>query len=247
VPQGSRSFRLRAAIQRHAQQSGEPRCRRLTAQTPQHSPRAAAPRRRLSQPVRRGVKIGFDLACTTQNCVAFSNERRIPCDESGNYDPEGKHWIGGRTAHGYFFDQGVNALEQDWNTIAQDVAFLNPEFNHIEPWVLKLWLTAVKRGKTGTGPRIFSLLPAGVSTDWFACYVAGKCNVSYVRPRIGFIDPETQEPIKCWNEKKQMWVPQGINRDCMLLDWNYDPNDVVPFKFSSDCWNYKTGEIIQVA
>jgi hypothetical protein len=196
---------------------------------------------------RFGVKIGFDLACTTQNCVAFSNERRIPCDENGNYDPEGKHWIGGRTAHGYFFDQGVNALEQDWNTIAQDVAFLNPEFNHIEPWVLKLWLTAVKRGKTGTGPRIFSLLPAGVSTDWFACYVAGKCNVSYVRPRIGFIDPETQEPIKCWNEKKQMWVPQGINRDCMLLDWNYDPNDVVPFKFSSDCWNYKTGEIIQVA
>ncbi len=197
------------------------------------------------------VKIGFDLACTTADCVAFSNVNQIPCDENGVYDPAGEHFIGGRTAHGYFYDQGVNALEQDWSTIEQPVAFLNPEFSHLAPWVRELLKTDALRGATGKGPRCFALLPAGTGCNWFKEYVAGTATgIYFLSPRIKFIDPATGKPFQVAEKKKGKLTGKmkdaAINRDCMLLDYNSAPPGQPQPERVLACWNWKTGEMVKL-
>lgn len=161
------------------------------------------------------VRFTFDIACTTQDCVVQQPERawnRMP---------------------GYLFDQGTDALAQDWSTIKvptleggqEACAWLNP------PWK-KTYAFAEKCSKgTGTyiidpsdesvdiwtpGIRIFSLFPAGVGSLWFGNHVLHQADVYFLHPRMTFIDPRTGLPfVNAETGKAQT----GLN-DAILVDWN---------------------------
>lgn len=174
-----------------------------------------------------GVTFVFDLACTTEDCI-------VPC---GN-DPD--------TYRGYFFDQGVDALEQDWSKIIE-------RFRHLDSEKIAAWLNPpfkktpkfAKKCSQGTdlclptddpdtsvyepGIRIFSVFPIGACTDWFADYVLNQAAVWLPRPRLTFIDPTTGQPFmskRKFNEKTQKWVEPKLQTglsDVMLVDWAGEP------------------------
>lgn len=189
------------------------------------------------------VTLGFDIACTQQDCVAFIT-REVRVNADCQPDPNGEHTVTGVQKFGYFHDLGVDALQQDWSTIEQDVAWLNNEYNHIAPWVEKCAQTMRGMTLTDRGPRIFQLIPAGVGTKWFSDFVAGQCDRYYLYPRIAFVNPETGKPFQHWNEKKQRMENLGINRDCMLLDWDSRlvGGEIRPAR--TYCWNWKTDSLI---
>lgn len=151
-----------------------------------------------------GVKFVFDLACTTLDAVS---------------------------PNGYYFDKGINALDQDWSKIEwrqNEAAWLNPPWKHIKPWAKKcsegtdhemesedttIWMPGVP---------IFSLFPAGVGSDWFADYVLGQAAVYCLSPRITYLDPRTGLPFV----SKKTGKPQTGLNDCILVDWECTLNDV---------------------
>lgn len=95
---------------------------------------------------RFGVTVGFDICCTSKDCIAVI-EQRVKVDADCNPDPHGEHYVGKRSLFGYFFDHGVNALQQDWRTIEQEVAWIFP------PDDPRLWVLRCLTDK----PRVFML------------------------------------------------------------------------------------------
>ncbi len=92
---------------------------------------------------------------------------------------------------GYYFDQGVDGLEQNWALDFPDGnLWLNPEFGDIGPWARKCALEArfMKRG------RIFLLTPASIGSNWFARYVKGHAQVEGLSPRLKFVGAEQGYP-----------------------------------------------------
>lgn len=170
------------------------------------------------------VKIVFDLSCTSTDKV---------CER------------------GYFFDQGIDALEQDWSKIEynpdadpREIGYNNPPFKYIKPWAIK-GLAGTDRVLDQTektiidghedevniwlpGIPVFSLFPVGAGSKWFADYVLGQTVVYFVQtPRIKFVDPTTGAPFLSAKGKPQ----SGFN-DCMLIDWQCITNDGEPGVFS---------------
>lgn len=113
----------------------------------------------------------FDLACRHDNAV---------CD------------------HGYYFDEGVDALQQAW---ADDVrqrsrregawAWLNPPFADIEPWVKKAGEEAAR------GLHLAMLVPASVGSQWWRRYVEPDAYALYLNPRITFVGATDPYPKDC--------------------------------------------------
>jgi hypothetical protein len=152
------------------------------------------------------VKFVFDIACTTFDKV---------------------------TPNGYYFDEGVNALEQDWSTIPwnqNEAAWLNPPWKRIRPWAKKcsegtesqVWDATHETELWMPGIPIFSLFPAGVGSDWFSDYVLGQAAVYCISPRPTYLDPRTGLPFV----SKQTGKSQTGLNDCLLVDWNCTKNDV---------------------
>lgn len=164
-----------------------------------------------------GVKFVFDLACTTEDCI-------IEDPVTGDLVPNS----------GYFFDQGVDALEQDWSKIHEH--FKHLDLDKIAGWVqppfkkINRWAQKCRQGTDRfidtddpdaavvyeQGLRLFSLFPVGAGTDWFADHVLGQAAVYFIRPRITFIDPRTGQPFV----SKKTGKPQTGMQDVMLVDWS---------------------------
>jgi len=145
---------------------------------------------------------------------------------------------------GHFFDEGVNALEQDWSKIghytgevyldgleAAPAYWLNPPWKNIAPWARKcgegtdrLIEIPVSHPEIEPchvfqqGPPIFSLFPAGVGSDWFGNLVLGKCAVYCLNPRITYLDPTTGQPFV----SKKTGKPQTGLNDAILCHWGAD-------------------------
>lgn len=181
------------------------------------------------------VKITFDLACTHADAKA----------------PDG-----------YYFDDGVDALKQDWSQIPvptqpdgrQSAGFLNPPWKQTGKFaekcaegtdylVLDEEQVADELSCRVNGIRIFSLFPAGVGSQWFRKYVHGEADVYFLSPRLVYEDPRTGKPfVKRYGKKH----PKAGE---IMLDKNGEPfpqtglNDAILCDWAGNgdtfCWNWK--------
>lgn len=90
---------------------------------------------------------------------------------------------------GFYFDRGYDGLASDWTDLAApgELLWLNPEFGRIAPWAEKC------AGYTGRG-LVTMLIPASVSTEYFAEHIHGRAFVLPLRPRIVFVGEEQGFP-----------------------------------------------------
>src|SRR5258706_14894525 len=70
-----------------------------------------------------------------------------------------------------FYSPRENSLVQPWK-VGSGIAWLNPPFSKIEPWVDRAWTQAHAHGA-----RIAMLVPAAVGSNWFRDSVHGKARV----------------------------------------------------------------------
>lgn len=163
------------------------------------------------------VKFIFDLACTYSDCVVDKNGYPYP--------------------HGYYFDQGINALEQDWQNLPQgrvlpdgteEAGYFNPPWKSIWEWSEKASLYV--KGSFHNefyGPddqyhavfeppplRLISLFPHGTSSQWRAHHVQGKVDIYNLTPRVPYINPETGDYYR--TETGGIKTSQT---DAILVDW----------------------------
>lgn len=103
-------------------------------------------------------RITWDLAANAANSVC-----------GGRYFGPGSSW-------------GEDSLERAWDMIpGAGLLWLNPPFENIPRWVAKCADEATR------GARIALLVPAAVSTNWFADHVEESAFVLPVRPRFPFV------------------------------------------------------------
>jgi hypothetical protein len=114
-----------------------------------------------------------DLACTSENSVA---------------------------SVGYFHDEGADSLApgNSWLEAVtgryRRLAWLNPPYSDIRPWVAKCEATAAAALEAGVQYRIAALLPASVGSSWFAEHVHLKCMVHFLSPRLTFVGHKNPYP-----------------------------------------------------
>jgi hypothetical protein len=153
-----------------------------------------------------GIQFGFDIACTRQDAKA---------------------------SDGYYFDEGVDALQQDWTTINAEYSWLNPPWKQIGKFAKKCAeLKSFEATDNGDGviftpnTNIWSLWNAGICSSWFLNYVWDNAAVYLVQPRITFLDPRTGNPFV--NSKGRLQT--GLN-DIILCDWSGIPRTIQPFRW----------------
>lgn len=98
-----------------------------------------------------------------------------------------------------------DALASAWPDTSKlpGIAYCNPPFNRAGAFA--------RVASESPHCRTLMLIPASVGSNWFAEYVNGKALVVFLRPRIVFLQPDGT-PCEA-----------GINRDCMLLGFGWQP------------------------
>ena len=98
-----------------------------------------------------------------------------------------------------------NSLSALWDHEIREgeVAWLNPPFADIDPWVAKAaeWRFASARGARS---RILVLVPASIGANWFRDHVIGHAFVWALNGRIKFVGAKDPYP-----------------KDCMLLEYGH--------------------------
>lgn len=99
-----------------------------------------------------------------------------------------------------FYSEQDSAFDHSWEDI-EGWAWCNPPYDHIEPWVMKAYLS---------GSQIAMLLPASVGSNWWKQWVHNKAIVLLLNGRLAFM-PD-----------KPKWL---YPKDCVLLLYgcNIDP------------------------
>ena len=98
----------------------------------------------------------------------------------------------------------TDALAVAWpETGPTDCAFCNPPYAKASSFA--------RVASESPHCRTLMLVPASVGTAWFAEYVHGRALVCFLRPRLTFLQPDGTP------------MPQGINRDLMLLGYGWAP------------------------
>jgi phage N-6-adenine-methyltransferase len=106
------------------------------------------------------------------------------------------------------FDKKTNSLIENWCDLPNDGAWwLNPPYDDIGSWVKKCKNTSKIINKLFN---IFVLVPASVSTNWFADHVFDVADVYFVRPRITFVGAKHPYPrdlmlLRYWHEGGQLF------------------------------------------
>lgn len=108
---------------------------------------------------------------------------------------------------------GEDALAHPWDQMG-GVLWLNPPFGNIPPFAEK----CAKEGPLGA--RVKMLVPAAVSTNWWAKSVHGQALVLFLRPRIRFVGHKAGFPkdlaLCCYGP----WVAPGYST------WRWDAPEV---------------------
>jgi hypothetical protein len=106
---------------------------------------------------------------------------------------------------GFYYPE-QDALAYAWpNTaaVAGACAWANPPFNRSSAFA--------RAASESPHCRTLMLIPASVGSNWFAEHVNGRALVVFLRPRLVFLMPDGTP------------CPAGINRDCMLLGFGWQP------------------------
>jgi site-specific DNA-methyltransferase (adenine-specific) len=86
-----------------------------------------------------------------------------------------------------YFTPDDDSLTQDWTWLPANVAWLNPPFADIRPWVAKAAECAELARWT------LVLVPASVGTGWWRDHVLGKC-MAFGVPRMTFVGASAPYP-----------------------------------------------------
>lgn len=106
-----------------------------------------------------------------------------------------------------FYHPKQDALASAWPEMGPGhCAWCNPPFNRAGAFA--------RVASESLHCRNLMLIPASAGSSWFAEYVDGKALVIFLRPRIVFLQPDGTP------------CGAGINRDCMLLGWGWQPGFV---------------------
>lgn len=107
------------------------------------------------------------------------------------------------THEGFFYPER-DALASAWPSLPNGTAaWCNPPFSKSSAFA--------RVASESPHCRTLMLIPASVGSNWFAEHVDGKALVVFLRPRIIFLQPDGTP------------CGAGINRDCMLLGWGWQP------------------------
>lgn len=98
----------------------------------------------------------FDLACDENNCIA---------------------------PMGFMFDQGQDALLQDWSELEGLHAFLNPPFAYGKEFSEKVAKTIAD----GRAPKVYALYLASLGSAWFAKNVRPYATSYVLTGRVKFV------------------------------------------------------------
>lgn len=90
-----------------------------------------------------------------------------------------------------FYTEAQNALVQPWRTKSRELAWLNPPFADLAPWVEKAWT------ESRTAARIAMLVPAGVGANWWRDWVHQKAFVLLLNGRLKFVGELDYYPKDC--------------------------------------------------
>lgn len=108
-----------------------------------------------------------------------------------------------------FITKEQNALDHDFSwrraILSRQTAWLNPPYDHIEPWVRKA---------AQTGRSIFVLVPASVGSNWWRDWVDGTADVYLLNGRIKFVGHKTGYP-----KDLALLVYGGLVTGYQVWDW----------------------------
>ena len=122
-----------------------------------------------------------------------------------------------------FITPEEDSLTQDWDLrIGNGNAFLNPEFDDIEPWAGKC-AAYLDRRKPAVAGSIRLLTPLTVS-EWFARHCEGRAKIVGLRPRIKFYGCHNLYPKKHPKAGQRKCAESCLGcapypKDCMLTLW----------------------------
>lgn len=164
--------------------------RKMPRQKPNRSEQAVGtPREFLNAVEDRFGRICYDLAATEENRVT-----------PGYIGPGSRH--------------GDDSLAVDWATLPtppRPVFWLNPPFGKIAPFARK----CAEQAPAIPG-EIIMLVPASVSTEWFAEYVHRRALVLAIRPRLTFVGQEDPYPKDLMLAVFGRWIAPGFET------WRWD-------------------------
>lgn len=170
----------------------------MPRQKPGRSEQAVGTPREFLQAVEdRFGPIGWDLAASAGNAV------------TGRF-------LGPGSPH------GEDSLAVDWAMLPDQVGktlWLNPPFGNIRPFVAK----AARMAPALPGSSIVILVPASVSTEWFAECVHRRALVLAIRPRLTFVGSKDPYPKDLAALVFGRWVVPAFDT------WRWDGADERPF------------------
>lgn len=162
---------------------------------------------------KRFGKITFDAACMWNDCVV-------------RWTDHSDGMIVDRVS-GFLYDQGEDALEQDWTKLQGQHIFCNPPFRKSGKFAKKIHDTFMKTEEhymIGTGeiepmqiyrgPKISFLVQCAVDSKWFLNYIQGRAMVMPLLPRVPFLNTDGTPVL----DGKGKQAP--INRAMMLVHYS---------------------------
>jgi phage N-6-adenine-methyltransferase len=100
---------------------------------------------------------------------------------------------------------GEDSLTIPWTEKAGGLLWLNPPFGRIAEFAAKC------KAEARLGAKIIMLIPASVSTNWFAEHVYGFASVRPIRPRLTFVGHKAPFPkdlmLALWNVRGVGFCP----------------------------------------
>lgn len=106
-----------------------------------------------------------------------------------------------------------DSLKQTWDCV-RGWNWLNPPYNHIEPWVKKAYDASLKNDIS-----IAMLLPASVGSNWWRAYVHEESRVWLLNRRIKFVGANDVSPKDHALILYAPWLDPGYR----IWDWEMEP------------------------
>ena len=99
-----------------------------------------------------------------------------------------------KCSYGYYKDEGIDGLSQDWYNDLHDKpnynVYMNPPYGKsILYWIEKAYIEWQK------GCTVVALLPARTDTDWFHRFIYGKAEVRFIKGRLKFGGSKNSAPF----------------------------------------------------